>query len=182
MFPGESLRHWAEALRAGEVAAAPAEGVYGYCCDPFNETALRTLMVLKQRDASKGLIVLVQSEAQLARVCSPLGDSEHEAIRAWWAPGQPPTTLILPAGEGLSRLLTGGRGTLAVRCPLVEYMREYLTAWGGPLVSTSLNIGGEAPATCAGQIPPNVVALTLAFPLSGTPSRIFDCAGKRWLR
>ena len=48
-------------------------------------------------------------------------------------------------------------------------MQEYLAAWGHPLVSTSLNNSGEAPATEVSTIPADVVALTLPRPLSGIP-------------
>jgi L-threonylcarbamoyladenylate synthase len=176
------LRSWLTALQAGEVVVAPAEGVYGYCCDPFSEAALFKLMDLKQRSPQKGLIVLVQRERQLREVCAPLGHAEREAIATYWAKGQPPTTLVLPAKYALSPLLTGGRDTLAIRRPRVGYMREYLAAWGRPLVSTSLNKSGEAPATEASAIPARVVALTLPVPLSGIPSRIYDCAERRWVR
>ncbi len=181
-WPPTTLTNWLAALRAGEVVAAPAEGVYGYCCDPFNETALCKLMDIKQRSARKGLIVLIQHERQLGAVCDRLGKVEREAIATYWVDGQPPTTLILPAKQGLSQLLTGGRDTLAVRYARAGYMQEYLGAWGHPLVSTSLNSSGETPATEVSTIPADVVALTLPRPLSGIPSRIYDCAGRRWVR
>ena len=103
-------------------------------------------------------------------------------MATYWAEGQPPTTLILPAKQMLSPLLTGNRGTLAIRRVRVDYMLEYLAAWDRPLVSTSLNKSDEAPAIEAAAIPPGVVALTLPTPLSGTPSRIYDCARTRWVR
>lgn len=176
------MKNWLAAVSCGEVVAAPAEGVYGYCCDPFSKAALQKLLHLKQRGPQKGLIVLIHHERQLDEVCSPLGVAEREAIATYWAEGQPPTTLLLPAKAGLSLLLTGGRDTLAIRRARVGFMQEYLAAWGQPLVSTSLNISGEAPATDADTIPAGVVALTLPTPLSGTPSQIYDCAAKRWLR
>ena len=118
--------------------AAPAEGVYGDCCDPFSETALCKLMDIKQRSTRKGLIVLIQHERQLGAVCDPLGKVEREAVTTYWVDGQPPTTLILAAKQGLSQLLTGGRDTLAVRCARAGHMQEYLAAWGHPLVQHQL--------------------------------------------
>lgn len=176
------LRNWLAALSSGEVVAAPAEGVYGYCCDSFVEASLQKLIRLKQRSLQKGLIVLIHHERQLDELCASLGVAEREAIATYWVEGQPPTTLLLPAKERLSPLLTGGRDTLAIRRTRVGYMQEYLAAWGQPLVSTSLNTSGEAPAMEADAIPAGVVALKLPTPLSGTPSRIYDCAAKRWLR
>lgn len=174
---------WCAALKRGDIVAAPAEGVYGYCCDPFNTAALERLMTAKQRSPNKGLIVLVNDTAQLERLCPlPFTASEQEAIATLWDSTQPPTTLILPALPSLSPLLTGGRDTLAIRRPNSPYMQEYLAAWGHPLVSTSFNLSGEAPATEAAQIPADIPALTLPKPLSGTPSRIYSPATRTWLR
>jgi L-threonylcarbamoyladenylate synthase len=175
------LAPWLAALKAGEVAAAPAEGVYGYVADPFNPKALQKLIQLKQRDPAKGFIVLIDQLAQLQQLCpQPLPPYAAAATRSHWP--YPPVTLILPALPTLPPLLTGGTTTIAVRYPAVDYMLEYLAAFGGPLVSTSLNISGEPPAIQASQIAADVPALTLAEPLSGRPSRIYDPEKSLWLR
>ncbi len=184
MFEKPQLDSWVKALKAGEVCAAPAEGVYGYVADPFNEDALDKLIALKQRDASKGLIVLIPNTEQLKHLCPRnLPTAAQIAITAYWnTTVTQPTTLILPALKTLPIQLTGGKGTIAVRCPSVPYMREYLEAFNGPLVSTSLNISGEPPAVSASQIPAGIPALTLPEALHGIPSRIFDPLQNTWLR
>ena len=48
----------AESLWAGGVVACPAEGVWGLSCDPFDEGAVLDLLAMKQREVSKGLIVV----------------------------------------------------------------------------------------------------------------------------
>jgi L-threonylcarbamoyladenylate synthase len=176
------LKDWAAALRLGQVCAAPAEGVYGYVADPFNLTALQTLLEAKNRAPTKGYIVLVQTTAQLKLLCPPLPQTCTEAIATYWQPGQPPTTLVLPALPTLPPLLTGGLPTIAVRLPQPEYMQTYLQAAGQPIVSTSLNMSGEPPATRAEEVPTDIPALTLLQPLSGTPSRIFNPTENKWLR
>ena len=99
-WPPTTLTNWLAALRAGEVVAAPAEGVYGYCCDPFSETALCKLMDIKQRSTRKGLIVLIQHERQLGAVCDPLGKVEREAVTTYWVDGQPPRRSFSPPNKG----------------------------------------------------------------------------------
>jgi L-threonylcarbamoyladenylate synthase len=196
-FPPARLVTWLAALRAGQITAAPAEGVYGYCADPFNPAALQALIQLKQRNPAKGFILLVSNPYQLASVANltyPQDASIHAAITraiASYFPfdnsAQPPTTLILPAAANLNPALTGtntasGYPTVAVRAPTTPYMLEYLQAFAGPLVSTSLNLSGQPPATQISQIPANIPALTLPEPLSGTPSRIFNPLTAEWLR
>lgn len=176
------LQPWLSALNAGQLAAAPAEGMYGYVANPFNEAALEAIMEAKQRSLTKGVIVLVQSPLQLDLFCPALPAECVDAIRTHWQFGQPATTLVLPALPTLSKLLTGGLGTIAIRQPQAHYVQEYLEAAGTPLVSTSLNLSGEAPALSADQIPSGVAALTLAKALSGEPSRIFNPVTNEWLR
>lgn len=176
------LQPWLAAINAGQLAAAPAEGVYGYVANPFNESALHAILEAKNRPAAKGFILLVQSPLQLDMLCPALPESCVNAIRTHWIFGQPATTLILPALPAVSPLLTGGTGTIAVRQPQAHYVQEYLDAANMPLVSTSLNLTGESPATSAAEIPTHIAALTLPQSLSGVPSRIFNPLTGAWLR
>lgn len=176
------LSAWVAALHAGQVCAAPAEGVYGYVADPFNPAALQSVLTVKNRVPTKGCIVLIRNLEQLKKLCPPLPQSCTEAIATYWQPGQPPVTLILPALPTLPELLTGGLPTIAVRLPQPAYMQDYLAAAGQPLVSTSLNLSGEPPATTRQEVPTDVPALTLPDALSGTPSRIFNPVTGMWLR
>ncbi|MCP5405329.1 MAG: Sua5/YciO/YrdC/YwlC family protein [Pseudomonadaceae bacterium] len=182
-WPDPQLHDFVRTISAGKVAIAPAEGMYGYCADPFNPAALKAITRLKRRDERKGLITLIGHTDQLAYLCPhPLPKACVEAIHTHWGPQTPPVTLILPALPTLPILLTGGRETLAIRLPACPYMQEYLRAAGGPLVSTSCNLSGEPPATQACQLPAETPALSLPQPLSGMPSRIFNPQNGQWLR
>lgn len=181
-FTAAQLTAFTAALNAGTLCAAPAEGVYGYVANPFNEAALQAIYTAKIRSLNKGFIVLIQNLNQLPLFCPLLPDSALEAIQTHWQPGQPATTIVLPALPTLPHLITGGLPTVAIRLPQAVYMQEYLAAAATPLVSTSLNISGEPPATQSSQISPNITALTLPEPLSGTPSRIFNPLENKWLR
>ncbi len=177
-----TLHTFTTALRGGQVCAAPAEGVYGYVADPFNLTALQTLLESKNRAPTKGYIVLISNLSQLSLLCPSLPEVCQSAITEHWQPRQPATTLVLPALPTLPSLLTGGLPTIAVRLPNPAYMQEYLAATAQPIVSTSLNLSGQPPATMAEQLPPNIPALTLPQPLSGTPSRIYNPQTNIFLR
>ena len=174
---------WISALECGEVTIAPAEGVYGYCADPFNESALTKLNDLKKRDQNKGFIVLVRDILQLSHICKPFDQETLQELHSHWDDEKNgPITMILPAAKNLPKLLTGGKGTVAVRLPHTPYMQEYLAFWGRPLVSTSLNITGEEPAVEVVEEPVGIASLTLQKPLPGTVSKIYDVTTKKWLR
>ena len=53
------------AFLAGGLIAYPTEAVFGVGCDPDNNQALERLLAMKQRDPSKGLILLASSFEQL---------------------------------------------------------------------------------------------------------------------
>ena len=182
MWSQSELTPWRTALHSGHIAAAPAEGVYGYVANPFSPAALQSLLQAKNRAPGKGFIILIQSLHQLPLFCPLLPDVCIAAIQTHWQPGAPPTTLILPALATLPEALLGTHATVAVRCPQWPYMQHYLRAAGMPLVSTSLNLSGQLPAVAASQIPAHIPALTLPEPLSGAPSRIYNPLENKWLR
>lgn len=166
-------------LTAGEVIAAPAEGVYGYCADPFNPRGLEKLLALKQRDPKKGFVILVPGLKTLGTLCPPFSCAIDDLFDLHW-PGQ--TTLVLPALPTVPYLLTGGRGTVAVRLPKAPHVLRYLKPWGRALVSTSANLTGEAPITDGNLLPADVFALKLPQPLPGGVSRVIDARTGERLR
>jgi L-threonylcarbamoyladenylate synthase len=179
MWDPEQLQRWVNALNDGEVVAAPAEGVYGYCVDPFNEKALERLAAKKGRSHDKGFIVLINKFSEMKDLTRIVNEGEKEVISHSW-PGS--TTIVFLAKSTLSPLLTGNRDTIAIRMPAENYMKEYLRAWGRPLVSTSLNLSGGRPVTEPERVPESVVSLRLPNRLNGKESRIYDAINYNWIR
>ncbi|MCK5090981.1 MAG: Sua5/YciO/YrdC/YwlC family protein, partial [Gammaproteobacteria bacterium] len=52
------LKQAASVIQAGGIIAYPTEGVYGLGCDPENSVTVERLLLLKQRPAKKGLILI----------------------------------------------------------------------------------------------------------------------------
>ena len=129
-------------IRAGGVIAYPTEAVFGLGCDPRNEEAVTRLLAIKQREVSKGLILIAAEAAQLEPYLLPLDPESTARAHAAW-PG--PVTWLWPVRPDTPRWLTGDHDTLAVRVtdhPLAAALcRE-----AGAIVSTSANLAGEEPA------------------------------------
>lgn len=178
-FSKEALQTFTDKLKAGEVVAAPAEGVYGYCADPFNPKALEKLLNIKKRTEGKGFITLIRNYNDLDKLAKPLSAEEKNKLKEHW-PGQ--VTFILPANADVPELLTGGRDTIAVRLPAAGYIHDYLNAWGGPLVSTSANISGQPPATDPDDLFDGIYALQNKTPLKGGVSTVIDLKSGKKLR
>ena len=82
----------ARVVRAGGLIAYPTEAVYGLGCNPRNERAVKRLLALKRRSASKGLILIAANFAQLEPFLQPLSPPDRVRLEATW-PG--PQTLSL---------------------------------------------------------------------------------------
>ena len=146
-----SVSEAATVLRLGEVIAYPTEAVFGLGCDPDNDQAIQRLLSLKQRSDQKGLIIIAADVAQLTNYIASdqMNDEMWQRVNSTW-PG--PVTWLMPANNSTSSLLTGDHETLAVRVTAHPVARQLCEQFGKPIVSTSANKAGEAPARSAGEL------------------------------
>lgn len=176
------LRLCVRHLRRGGLVAYPTEAVYGLGCDPTNLAAIKHLLALKRRPAGKGLILIAADFRQLEPYLDLRRPGLREQVQAGW-PG--PITRIVPAQPWVPSLLRGEHEGLAVRvtahAPSVALCRRF----GGPLVSTSANPGGVAPARTRVRVRRYFLRADLVFlpgSLGGqkTPTSIYDAlSGER---
>ena len=142
-----SLRHRLGAVHAlakGEVIAYPTESVFGYGCDPFNAAAVQRLLNIKQRPVAKGLILVAANEQQIAPLLAPLSPAQRQTLASTW-PG-PVTWLITDIKGIIPHWIKGDFQSVAIRVSAHPVVQDLCQAWGGPIVSTSANASGEAPA------------------------------------
>ena len=132
------------ALRQGGIVAHATEGVWGLACDPRSVAAVKKILDIKQREREKGLIliggVLEYFEQELLGV-KP--GKNKEIVGSW--PGH--HTWILPNLRHYNDWVTGGRDSVACRVPGHKQARELSIKFGGPVVSTSANLSGQAALT-----------------------------------
>ncbi len=132
----------AEALRRGGVLLLSTDTLPGFHCRADDQVAVLRVAGIKGRDTGKPLLVLASSLEQALSVCAPLNPSQQAHCRACW-PG--PFSLILPVGTLLADRVSCGLGTVAIRVPADESLRNLMAAVGMPLVSTSANLQDEEP-------------------------------------
>jgi len=175
----EDARHLEECLAAGGVAVFPADTVYGLCCDPENEQAVRRLYELKGRPAERPAAVMFFAPACLFATLPDLGDRERAALQAL-LPG--PVTLLL--GNPASRFpLAGGPGergaeTLGVRVPAWSPVLAALGTVSVPVLQSSANLSGEPDARRLHDVPASIRSgadlLLDGGELPGFPSTVLD--------
>ncbi len=135
------------ALAAGQVIAYPTEAVYGLGCAAADQAAVQRVRQLKQRAAGQGVITLVKDLSQV----SAWLDNNYAALwpkadHSWPAA----ITWLFPASGQAPVWLTGGTDRIALRCPGHALAR--LLCEDMPIISTSANPTGQAPAVSAAQV------------------------------
>ena len=176
----------AKLLLRGGVIAYPTEAVWGLGCDPRNEAAVLRLLVLKQREVDKGLIVIATDEAQLSPYIdmAALDEAQRVAVRASW-PG--PHTWIVPASANAPAWITGTHTGIAVRVSAHPTVIALCNAFGGALVSTSANRAGDPAPSSRDALDHLIVAGVDAVSGGDTgelqrPTAIRDARSGDWLR
>ncbi len=177
------IRKAAHCLEAGGVIAYPTEGVYGIGCLPGCPAAVARVIDIKGRRADAGLILIAADLELLDDWIAPTGAELANLQR----PVNYPTTWIVTARSRVHPLLTGGRDTLAVRITGHPLAAALSVATGEPLVSTSANRSGNAPAMSAFQARlklGKMLDYVISGPLGGAsgPSEIRVAADNRVLR
>lgn len=138
----QAVAEAAAVLRQGGVVAYPTEAVWGLGCDPFNSRAVQRLLLLKQRDPSKGVILIAASMQQFKPWLTGLDQEQLAQLQASW-PG--PYTWLVKDNGYTPDLIKGRHEKVALRVTDHPWVVALCEAFGGPLVSTSANLAGEAP-------------------------------------
>jgi L-threonylcarbamoyladenylate synthase len=149
VFDIEEVDAAAALLRAGGVLAYPTEGVYGLGCDPDNRAAFERIFALKRRPPEQGVLLIAASVEQVRPWIGEAPESAFTRADADW-PG--PHTLIFPRSSRVPEWLVGGHAGIALRVTAHAPSAALCRAFGGPIVSTSANRHGEAPARSADDI------------------------------
>lgn len=136
-------------LRAGDVLAFPTETVYGLGADARNEDAVRRVFSLKGRPADHPLIVHVADLETAGQWAAVIPERARMLMTRFW-PG--PLTLVLPARDEVSRLVTGGQDSIALRVPRHPVAKALLAGFGGGLAAPSANPFGRVSPTEAGHV------------------------------
>ncbi|MDX5328258.1 MAG: L-threonylcarbamoyladenylate synthase [Marinobacter sp.] len=134
----------------GGVIAYPTEAVWGLGCDPWNREAVERILELKQRPMHKGMILVAASIDQVRFLLDPLPRVlQWEAEQHW--PG-PITCLVPDVLEQVPDWVRGRHSSIAVRVSDHPVVQALCNATGMPLVSTSCNPAGRAPARSVWQV------------------------------
>jgi L-threonylcarbamoyladenylate synthase len=157
MTRDEDIKNAVAVLKRGGVILYPTDTVWGIGCDATNEEAVRRVYEIKQRDDSKALICLVDSDARLQRYVRNVPDVAWQLIDSLKESDAKPTTLILDGAINLAPNLIAEDGSIGMRITQEAFSKELCYRFQKALVSTSANISGEPAAQNYCDIDPRIV-------------------------
>lgn len=137
-------------LAAGGLVAFPTETVYGLGADARDDLAVARIFAAKGRPSFNPLIVHLPDLAAAQAICD-FNDHALALARAFW-PGALTLVLPLQADAGLSKLVTAGLDSVAVRVPDHALAQGLLAAFGGPIAAPSANPSGRISPTRAAHV------------------------------
>ncbi len=153
----EDIKNAVNVLRQGGVILYPTDTVWGIGCDATNAEAVKRVYEIKQRDDSKALICLVDSDARLQRYVRQVPDVAWQLIDSLKDSDAKPTTLILDGAVNLAPNLIAEDGSIALRITNEPFSKELCYRFQKALVSTSANISGEPAAQNYQDIDPQLL-------------------------
>ena len=149
----DEVKKAVEVMRNGGVILYPTDTIWGIGCDATNEEAVARVYRIKQRDDSKALICLVDSDARLQRYVRRVPDVAWQLIDCVVKP----TTLILDGAVNLAPNLIADDGSIGIRITQEPFSHELCFRFQKAIVSTSANISGEPAAQNYRDIDPRII-------------------------
>ena len=111
---------------------------------------------IKQRDDSKAMICLVDSDARMQRYFRQVPDVAWQLIDSLKESDAKPTTLILDGAINVADNLIADDGSVGMRITNEPFSKELCYRFQKAIVSTSANISGEAAAQNYCDIDPRI--------------------------
>lgn len=149
-FTSQSSQKAAQALREGQLVSFPTETVYGLGADSTNDRAVAQIYTAKGRPSFNPLIAHVASLAQ-AQDYGIFDDHSLALAKQFW-PGALTLVVPLKPNSPISKLVTAGLDSLALRVPAPQNVRDLIDQAGTPIAAPSANISGKISPTTAKHV------------------------------
>lgn len=179
ILPTSEIQAALEILKNGGLVAFPTDTVYGIGALAFDDAAIQSIYIAKDRPIEKAIPILIADVDDLEKIADAVPNMARIFTARFW-PG--PLTVTVPKKDTLPQSVSA-TSTVAVRIPN-HYDARALLRDAGPMAVTSANIsGGVSPVTAqevydqlGGRIP---LILDGGKTPGGVPSTLVDCTGEK---
>lgn len=139
-FTADNLKEAIFILKRGGVIAHPADTCFGLTSNISSKEAYKKIQDIKGRDYKKPMSIMISVADQLKIEKYVKLDDFSSYIVSRLFPGA--VTLVLPKGPMIPEYYFPELSTVGLRVPLHNLTQDLLTAFRGPLVTTSANLSG----------------------------------------
>ncbi len=141
-----------ETLQNGGTILYPTDTIWGIGCDATNVSAIQKIFKIKEREASKSFIILVDSVQRLQNLVE-VPEMAWEIMDV----SEKPITIIYEKATGLPKELLAEDGSIGIRVVKDPICRNLISRLKKPIVSTSANFSGEKSPMKFSDISPEII-------------------------
>jgi len=135
----EDIKNALQVLRAGGIILYPTDTIWGIGCDATNEAAVKRIFEIKEREDSKSMLVLTDSEAKIQRLVEKVPEMAWTLIEL----SETPLTIIYSRAKNLAPNLIAQDGSIGIRVTKEDFSKKLCERFRSPIVSTSANKSGQ---------------------------------------
>ena len=118
----EEIKNAIAVLKEGGTILYPTDTIWGIGCDATNEKAIEKIFTLKNRNANKSMIVLVDDESRLQRYVKDVPSNAFDLIEF----SERPLTIIYPKGTNLPPTVMAEDGSVAIRIVKDDFCKQLI--------------------------------------------------------
>ncbi len=141
-------------IQDGGIILYPTDTIWGIGCDATNSEAVKKIYQLKQREESKSMIILLDTENKLESYIREVPPIAYDLIEF----AENPITLVMPGARNIAPALIAGDGSVGIRVAKHDFCQRLIQRLRKPIVSTSANISGRSSPRNFGEIDPEIIA------------------------
>lgn len=176
----DQLAEAADLLKNNEVIAFPTETVYGLGANALSDEAVSKIFIAKGRPSDNPLIIHIAELEQVYHLVQEIPDHAKNLMDAFW-PG--PLTLVFKKRTGISKIVTAGLDSVAIRMPDHLVALHLIKSAGVPVAAPSANLSGKPSPTLAEHVTRDldgrIAGIVDGGPTGvGLESTVVDCTGE----
>ncbi|EJW97836.1 Sua5/YciO/YrdC/YwlC family protein [gut metagenome] len=135
----DDIREAVNVMNRGGIILYPTDTIWGLGCDATNAEAVKRIYEIKQREDSKALITLVDSDAKVDFYVRDVPEVAWDLVEL----AEKPLTVIYDNARNLAPNLMAEDGSIGIRITKEAFSKELCMRMKRAIVSTSANISGE---------------------------------------
>jgi len=139
-YSQDTLVQIIQILKSGGVIAHPADTCYGLAADFKNPAAIEKVRKIKGRDGKNPMSIMLPAYMKDDIVRFAKMDDFAKEVCEKMLPG--PVTVLLPKRDDFPADYYPGTTRIGIRIPYDTITQDILTAFKGPLITTSANLSG----------------------------------------